>query len=256
MRLLLSLSAPPGTVVPAHYNYQLSAAVYNLLHFGSADFAAYLHDIGFQLRGKSYKLFTFALRFKKTEFGNNVIRLLSPHAYLHVSSPLAEDFIHNFVLGTFGQQRLRVGPAEFDIERIETQPDPEFTDAMSFTLLSPLVLSTRREHKGRMQQYYLRPEDRNDIDRVLTSNLTAKYELLTGSKLTGGWVELDWNSRYMERHQRVTRRVTINEGGRAIDVIGIQAPFTLRGTPELIRVGYECGYGEKNSTGFGMARVG
>jgi CRISPR-associated endoribonuclease Cas6 len=60
----------------------------------------------------------------------------------------------------------------------------------------------------------------------------------------------------MQKHRRVTKKITINENGRfPIDVIGIQAPFTIEGDPELIKVGYECGFGEKNSMGFGMAEV-
>jgi CRISPR-associated endoribonuclease Cas6 len=33
------------------------------------------------------------------------------------------------------------------------------------------------------------------------------------------------------------------------------APFTLKGDTELMKIGYEAGYGEKNSMGFGMAKV-
>ena len=255
MRLLLSLQAQPGTVLPAHYNYPLSAAVYSLLRFGSREFADFLHDIGFRLNGKSYKMFTFALRFEHMRFEGNTIRMLAPHADLYISSPLVEEFINSVVMGTFEQQSIRIGRAGLSVERIETLPVPRFGSREKFTMLSPLVLSTRRERDGKPHQYYLRPEDTEDINRVLTNNLAHKYEILTGSAPADASVELIWDQHYLTRHERVTRRVTIEEGGRAIDIIGIHAPFALQGTPELIQVGYDCGFGEKNSMGFGMVKI-
>ena|GEM_PF-6212384 len=35
----------------------------------------------------------------------------------------------------------------------------------------------------------------------------------------------------------------------------ILAPFTARGPVELLQIGYEAGFGEKGSMGFGMAEV-
>lgn len=48
--------------------------------------------------------------------------------------------------------------------------------------------------------------------------------------------------------------INLDENGESpIDVIGLQAPFTITGDQRLIKLGYECGFGEKNSMGFGMA---
>lgn len=42
---------------------------------------------------------------------------------------------------------------------------------------------------------------------------------------------------------------------RGIKVRGWLAPFTVEGSPELIELGYEAGFGSRNSMGFGMAEV-
>lgn len=255
MRLLLAISSKPGALLPAHYNHPLASAVYSLLRFGSNEFAAYLHDIGYHLNGYTYKLFSFALRFEQMRFEGNAIRLLSPRAELHVSSPLVEDFIHNVVMGSFERQKLLIGRAEFRIERIETLSPPHFSPNMMFTLHSPLVLSTKRRHNNIVKQYYLRPDDTEDINRVLTANLARKYEILTGKTLPNANVELVWDTNYRRRHKRITRRIIIRENHADINVIGIQSPFELYGSPELIRTGYECGFGEKNAMGFGFANT-
>ena len=42
---------------------------------------------------------------------------------------------------------------------------------------------------------------------------------------------------------------------KGIKIKGIMCPFGVSGSPALIQIGYECGFGDKNSAGFGMAEV-
>ena len=260
VRLKITLKAAEGNLISFNYHYHLSAAVYNLLHFGSVEFAKFLHDVGFNLNGKTYKLFTFALRFEKYTNLQNAIRLDDSKAYLYISSARVEDFIKSFVIGTFEKQIIDLSelnfPVKFKINFVETVPDPQFTDEMNFRMMTPMVLSTRREHNGKTSQYFLRAEDKEDINRVLTQNLQNKYEAISGERKVNGKVELEWDENYLRRVKRITKKITIDQNGKfPIDVIGLNAPFTLKGHPELIRVGYECGFGEKNSMGFGMTEV-
>ena len=54
-----------------------------------------------------------------------------------------------------------------------------------------------------------------------------------------------------KRKGRVTRLVDY----KGIKIRGVVSLFHVIGAPELIRVGYECGFGDKNSAGFGMVEV-
>jgi len=238
----------------------LSSAIYSLLQFGSPEFSEFLHDSGFHIDGKKYKLFTFALRFEKIELKDNHLILKSPKIKLHISSPLIDTFIKNFVIGTFENKVIdltdRDQTISFRIITAEIVPGPGFTNKMKFTLLSPMILSTLKERDGRMQQYYLRPDDVDDINRVLTKNLLNKKGLLNRNQTLNEYCKLEWDAEYIQKHRRVTKKITINENGRfPVEVIGIQAPFTIEGDAELIKTGFECGFGEKNSMGFGMAEV-
>ncbi len=259
MRLLLKLNARHAdSLLPINYQYQLSSAIYKLLKFGSEEFAQFLHDRGYPLNGRAYKLFTFAMKFERFKIENDKIRLISPAAHLFVTSPLIDDFIKNFVIGTFEKQILEIisplATTEFFIRQIETLPEPNFNDEMKFILLSPLVLSTKKEFNGALKQYYLRANDTADINRVLTNNLINKYAIVYNSKLKIDELNLTWDDTYLRTHPRTTKKITIDENGESpIDVIGLQAPFTITGDQRLIKLGYECGFGEKNSMGFGMA---
>jgi CRISPR-associated endoribonuclease Cas6 len=257
---VLHLNCEAGTSLQINYNYQVSSAIYNLLRFGSPEFSSFLHNIGFRIDGKSYKLFSFALRFDKIKVENNYINLLTPKAELYITSPLIESFIKNFVIGTFENKVIQITDKQrtidFKIVTAEILPDPVFSNKMKFLLLSPMILSTVKEYNGKLNQYYLRPEDNVDIKRILTKNLLNKKGLLNRNQVIDGYCNLTWDEDFLKKNKRVTKKITINENGiYPIDVIGIQAPFTLEADPELIKAGYECGFGEKNSMGFGFAQL-
>jgi CRISPR-associated endoribonuclease Cas6 len=261
LRLKLSLIADNNSVLSPNYNYQLAAAIYNLLRFGSPEFSKFLHDIGFRQNGRTYKLFCFALKFEQIGIREGLINMISPKANLYISSPLIDDFVKNFIIGTFEEQKINIYSnyryTEFKITQMELMPTVFISEETKFLLHSPMVLSTvKLNSNGKTTQYYLRPDDKKEINRIITSNLLNKYKLIYGKEFTTDELELDWDQQYLSKHERVTKKITINESDKnAVDVIGIQAPFTLKGNAELIKVGYECGFGEKNSMGFGMAEV-
>ena len=253
MRLKVQLQSIRYSSLTLNYFYPFSAAIYNLLKLSSPEFSTFLHDIGFQSNGRQYKLFTFALKFERIVIQEKNMILFSPETTLIISTPLIDDFIKNFVIGTFEQQFLMVNNTKFNIKFAEILPDISFSETSKFRSMSPLVLSTKRIHNGKEHQHYLRPEEKDEINRVLLINLTNKYNLIYKTNRTFNECELIWDELYLKKKGRVTKKITIDENGTyPIDVIGIQAPFTLKADPDLIKVGYDCGMGEKNSMGCGM----
>ncbi|MCU7495372.1 MAG: CRISPR-associated endoribonuclease Cas6 [Ignavibacteria bacterium] len=263
MRLQIRLKAADKELT-FNYNYPLFASIYSLLRLGSEEFSAFLHDKGYRIDSKTYKLYTFALRLEKAVPLRDRFLLKSSSADLYISSPKIEEFIQAFVMGSFEKQVIKVNDGytrtEFCINSVEVLPEPEFTGEMSFSLLSPMVISTVTEANGKLQQYYFRYyDDISEINRVLTNNLINKYRILNGKEISGA-VRLEWDEdyiRYQEsRGKKLTRKVTIhsNRNGQT-EVIGNMLPFRITGTSELIKTGYECGFGEKNSMGFGMGEI-
>ncbi len=277
MRLKILLTALNGKL-PVNYNYPLASTIYNLLRFGSKEFSEFLHDIGFTLDSKRFKLFTFAIMLNQFRIEKDIFILDDPDLKLLVSSPLVDEFINNFIIGTFEKQEIYIYKNsvnyKFRINQIESLPDPEFTETMKFGLLSPLVLSTVVDTSEGMKAHYLRYDDEPDeINRILKQNLQNKYSVLASvlgnktnfppgktnmSPIPGG-LKLEWDDQYIQRRlkagKRISAKVTIDRFNTKIDVIGIRAPFTIAGNRELIKTGYQCGFGEKNSMGFGMAEV-
>lgn len=248
-----------------NYNYPVSSAIYNLLKFGSSEFATFLHNIGYKNAGKSYKLFTYALRLDKFIINSNTIKLLEPTCQLIISSPLIEKFIKNFIIGTFQKQKIEIVESGiktvFNIEQIEALPEPQINSKEKFVMLSPIILSTKVKNNDRLEQYYFRYNDPiNEINRVLNGNLINKYEVINNKNYTGNGVKITWDENYIQnmekRKKRITKKVTIRKyDDLKIDLIANQLPFAIEGDTELIKVGYDCGFGEKNSLGFGLVKL-
>lgn len=265
MRLLLKLSANNPHKISLNYNYALSSAIYSLLNFGSPEFASFLHQIGYKSNNKTYKLFTFALKFESTKIYNNNLVLNSPNAFLYISSPIIVDFIKNFILGSFEKQCIELSAnnitSRFDITQIESLPAPEFMKKNYFQMLSPMVLSTVEEKdEYKVQHFFRYDEDINEINRVLNQNLKNKYQIIHNTKYLGQNIFLDWDYNYLNNKlgagKRLSKKISITKKGeRPVEIIAIEIPFTLTGSQELIKVGYECGFGEKNSLGFGLAEL-
>ena len=188
-----------------------------------------------------------------------------PISSLIITSPLVEKFMQNFVSGTFQEQQIEIFDNNtkiiFLIEQIESLPPISFQNKMKFIMLSPMILSTKQIYNGKLQQYYFRYNDSmEEINRVLNINLSNKYEIIKNKKYTGAGVKIKWDEKYIKqmetKKKRLTKKVTVRKGEfLKIDLIGNQLPFEIEGDMELIKVGYECGFGEKNSLGFGLAET-
>ncbi len=261
MRLKLLLKCVDKYLTP-NYNYPLSAAIYKMLKFGSPEFAEFLHDVGYVEKGKYYKLFCWALRLNRIKPQRDIFKLESPLATLIISSPLVDKFLKNVVLGAFNAQKLEIVyegiRSTFEIQSIESLEEPVFAKNMKFKMLSPIVLSTRRS--GNSKPYYYRfYDDINEINKILNNNLKNKYKLITKDDYKGDDILLQWDEQYIKKAKsakQLTSLIKIKTNGKPeIFIKGNRLPFTLSGAPELMKIGYEAGFGSHNSLGFGLCEV-
>jgi len=63
---------------------------------------------------------------------------------------------------------------------------------------------------------------------------------------------VEFDQEYLRRKGEGIYRLVDYKGTK---IKAIMAPFVVRGSPELMEMGYEAGFGEKNSMGFGMVEV-
>jgi CRISPR-associated endoribonuclease Cas6 len=110
--------------------------------------------------------------------------------------------------------------------------------------LSPIVVySTLLTKEGKKKTYYYSPLE-EEFSGLITRNLKKKYALLNGRMLEGK-VEVESIKR--------CREVMVSFKGTVIK--GWHGKFKISGNKDLILTGYRCGFGSKNSAGFGMVEV-
>ncbi len=265
LRLILRCVSKP-LVIPINYNYQFSSAIHKLFKLNSPDFSKFLNENYDKLENKNFDLFTFAIKLRKyevnpvTNFSGNHFRLLSPYVELLISSPIIGSYINNSFIERFKDEKIYITYTEyitkFIIERVEFIYEPQFTSEMSFRLLNPLVLYKIIQSNGHWMVYYLRIDD-HGLENILLKNLKQKYELLYGKKINTSNLTLKFDEDYIKRKNgNVSKLITIGEGTKnEMKIKGILCDFTINANPELIRIGYECGFGTKTSLGFGFAEV-
>lgn len=248
MRVKLTLLASAkATRLPLNYNHAVASLIYDTLGQASTDFAARLHDEGFVSDGRRFKLFTFSrLTTRRSRVKEDRLLLEDQTVTLQVSSPVAE-FVEHFVTGLFQSETFNIAGARFTLQQAETLPTPVFTGRMSFRALAPVTESVRDEQGG---VRFLSPED--DWSEIMLRNLLRKYQALHGHAPSDDRLLWMWDQAYLTEAARRGRRASVLIDIRGIKVRGWLAPFTVEGSTELIEIGYEAGFGARNSMGFGM----
>ncbi|MFB6271768.1 MAG: CRISPR-associated endoribonuclease Cas6 [Salinibacter sp.] len=254
IRIELRSEAVPQRL-PLNANYHLTSLIYRLLERSSRDFSEFLHDEGFRSGTKRFKLFTYSqLRADNYRIEPPWLVALEPRLVWEISSPV-NAFVEHLADGLLREGRVRLYDetfsAELLIERVETVVPPEFTERMTFVCRSPLVASRPVERNGRLIAHYYR-HDEDGLSDAIRDNLVRKHRVLHGSAPSSVELMLRFDPGYCHRRRGKVDKLIDFKGTK---IKGILAPFSVEGNPELIEVGYEAGFGEKNSMGFGMVTV-
>ncbi len=236
--------------IPINYNHLLAGVIYQFLYLSDPEYAHFLHEDGYNIGDKRLKLFTFSqLMAKRRQIIDKGICFRSPLTW-YVSSP-QEEFLSNFASSLLEQREINLGNTMLRVKDVYIPVIPRFQPSMLFRCLSPITMSTKREFNGRLATHYLLP-DEPEFSELVKQNLARKYELIHDTKPHDDSFVMEFDRDYISsRDGRITRLIRYKD----IDIRGVLCPFHAYGSPELMFIGYECGFGDKNSAGFGMVEV-
>ncbi len=258
MRLKITAFANNKMLIPFNYQYILQAAIYNLIEKSSAEYSDFLHNIGFVDGNKHLKLFTFS-KFKFPYFEKHKAGFSKVSEIIFYFSTPIEKSYENLVLGIFTNQKMMLNffgkKSELDITSVETLPEIKFEKTMKMKCLSPIAISTGETTEYHHKQHfadYMNPAEKDIFIANLKNNLLEKYKLINQKEFAGDTdFEFNFDPNYIIRKKgKISKLITFKNN---IKIKAMEAPFKITADPELIKIGYECGFGEKNSAGFGMA---
>ncbi|MCS7158647.1 MAG: CRISPR-associated endoribonuclease Cas6 [Blastocatellia bacterium] len=243
MRISIDFFTPDQVLLPWDYLDWLRGLFYQAMAWGQPKLARTVHEEGFSGGGKRYKLATFSLLYPEcyepTPQGMRARGLLR----WWISSPL-ESLIEALALGLLTRPEVRFGKNTLYVGQIGVVLPPMFRETMTLVTLSPIFVSTgERDATGRFRKRFLSPEE-PDFARVLNDNLRRKAQALLG-EVPDGELHFEWLGQPRSKLMKVNNT----------DVRGWMMTFRVSGPIELIQLGYDAGFGERNAQGFGMVAV-
>ncbi len=265
MRLRISaISRKPG-FIPVNYQYQLQSAIYDLIRRSSEKYADFLHEEGYsnlESTLKHFKLFTFSrLSVRPYHWNRNGFSDVRQIEIIF-STALPANYEH-IIYGIFSKMSFRLQFSEnsltWDVREVQSLPEPEFSSPMKMRCLSPITLSSRRDKPDGGSEIhfleYLNPDEKEKFIANLHQNLIRKYEAFNQKTYSNNYTfDFCPDPDYLiKKAGKVSKLIRFKNG---VNVKALEAPFIVTGDPELIKIGYQCGFGEKNSAGFGCVEGG
>ena len=251
MRIKITCDIGQGVILPINYNHLLTGVVYQFLKQSDPEYAHFLHETGYERDRRGFKLFTFSqLMAKQRVVQGDRIRFEFSLTW-YVSSP-QQAFLENFAASLMQTGVLQIADKQLRVRDVTVPRAPRFDRQMRFRCLAAITMTTKRERDGQLVMHYCRANDPQFSELVRQNLIRSSTKPFTDTRQ--GISPLLW---------RLTKRTSQSERGRVsrlvdfkgVKIRGVLCPFQVIGAPELIRVGYECGFGDKNSVGFGMAEV-
>jgi len=225
--------------LPVAYNHGLQGALYGLL---SEEFRVFLHERGFNINGRRFKLFTFSRLFGRFVRYGGMLKY-DGELRLCVSSPV-ERFIRELANSLISKGCITLLGNKLTVKSIHFPAKPTLKNNMTFKTLSPItVYSTLTTRDGRKKTYYYSPFE-DEFTELIAKNLVKKAELINGSKADG-----NLSIEFIGKPREV---ICLHKGTVIRAWVG---RLKIQGDPHLMEAGYDAGVGGKNSAGFGMIEV-
>jgi CRISPR-associated endoribonuclease Cas6 len=252
-KLTLTLSNPKKRTLPLNYQYELSSWIYHVLNSGSPEFATWLHGHGYCDDRKQFRMFTFSnLDIPQRRIQGDRLEILSREISMIVSM-LPDEMNRHFITGLFQDQSFILGDrltqVPLQVISIEGLAEPVFSGRMSFTALSPLLISFKYPD-DRYARYFA--PNHPDYPALFFRNLNQKHMAFFGAES-----HFDEKEGGLEILSEPRKKGTLIKAGTPMEskIIGYRYDFRLAAPKELLRFGYYTGFGEKNSMGFGCGEV-
>ena len=247
MRILISFSSENKVILPIYYNHFLQALLYKTLN---SKLSKFLHEKGYIVNNRHFKLFTFSRLFGSYKINNDKI-LFDSHIYFYLSSPFS-DVLTEFANTAFKtKEPLKLGNNYIFCISISVFKSINFRDNIEYKIkmLSPVTVYSTLKIGDQKKTFYYGPHD-NEFNNLIMKNLIKKYIAVYKKNMT------DNSKNFTIKPLKVDlKRNFILTKFKNTIIKGWMGLYKISGNPELLKIAYDAGIGSKNSAGFGMWEV-
>jgi CRISPR-associated endoribonuclease Cas6 len=242
MQLSFSFESDHPFVLPLQYNHLVQGFIYHAI---DSDLARALHDDGFIVDGRSFRLFVFSRLMGNYQIDSSEGTItFGPKVTLWIASPNYR-FCESLGASIFGQQDLLLGTHRLRSVEASGETPEIHTTQITVRTFSPItVYSTLLRPDGRKYTAYFQPGD-PDYDQLVTDNLGRKFRAAFDQPPPEGMVRV-----------RSLGRLKLNVVRyKGFIIKGYSGRLRLQGPPPLLQLALNAGLGAKNSQGFGFVRM-
>ncbi len=249
MRIKLSYEVLEGEkiILPAHYNYHIHGLIYNTF---SNELSNKLHNVGFLVGKRPFKLFTFSRILEKGKLiknGKDAKLIFGRRISFYFSSPV-DNIVADLGEMSFKRREFSLYGQRIYLSQLEVMTPPRIENRILIRAMSPFtVYSTFKKDNGERVFYYYKPYEEG-FQKLIEENAKKKYRLIYQKEPDGLRLQIKpYKFSVKENHAVVFFKNNPIEGWTGI--------YEISGNPELIVVTYNAGLGSKNSEGFGMWEI-
>lgn len=244
VRLTVTFGGEVEVPLPVHYNHHVQAMIYRQIR--QPALRDFLHQHGFALGGRRFKLFTFSRLLGRPRFHRASQQLIfRPPIHLVICSPVPV-VLQEIANGLLREGRVWVAGVSLEVREVKVRDNVVRTREVVVRMLSPLVTySTVPVGTGSYTYYYSPFEPR--FRELVLANLAKKYLLVFGRPADETGFEIA-----PERVDPADLKI-VNYKETVIK--GWMGTYRLTGDPQLLEMALSAGLGAKNSQGFGCCEL-
>lgn len=258
MRLKVHFQHQAESLIPFDYQYAVQQWIYKMINRANVAFANELHNHGFVIDGKSFKLFAFSQW--KCQFyaliKDKGLLMKANHSEIVLSFAIPKA-LESFVAGLFMQQVhtfyfKHYLPVHITVNQVEILQSPDFKDGLnSYVLETGARISLYTGHDSHPK--YLSPED-DKYESKFIQNLKNKAKVF--SQVLGN------NDSFEEapisfkvKTKPKSQKFNVPKDNHLIESIAYRYDFELNAPAFIHNTLYNAGAGEECSLGMGWVEI-
>lgn len=243
-RKILVLEATSNMRLDYNYYYELMKEIYKSLELSNSELAIKVHDKGFGIENKIYKLFNHQFFIENALYTKEGIEI-KKGAICKLSISGVNEIVKNIAFGFLEKGNLELFNNKFSILNIENDKNIKFNNITLYKVRNPIV-ATRQDSNKKI--IFISPFE-EDYYKVLANNLKRKYKLIYNKDYEG---ELYFDIEdTLNIKKRFIPNVKSKSKSKSILIGYTDFELYIVADKDMQKIAYYCGLGSSNSLGMG-----
>lgn len=238
---IITLLVEEDLKINYNYNYSFMKELYKLMSSIDSKRTKDIHENGFKIDNKIYKLFNFQIYFEGANYNNENIEV-KKNSLIKLNISGVTSVLNLIFKGILKNGGIEIDGHKFKINNVEDDKKIKFNKIMLYKVRSPIVESIYNSEMKKAE--FLNPYDERYYN-ALGKNLLRKHKIIYGKEYTGDlFFEIEDFIKIKKKFIK-----DINKNGFVMGFTDFE--IYIEADPEMQKIAYMIGLGQNNSIGMG-----